>query len=147
RRARRPQRWKLSEQVLGLAAAYGADTRLGTHAPAGVWLHGPAFSRIALDRTCVRNGCFRLWWTDLHPGRRPRLESSLAGHDDADQPGDLRRVRLQRGRVARVPRHATVGGTRHSRDDHAPRSLDRDALNLAGSGCTQGAGEAPAGYG
>ena len=44
------------------------------------------------------------------------------------------------------PGHAALGGAGDARHDHAPRSLARDALDLAGAGRGRRAGEAPPQY-
>jgi P-type Cu2+ transporter len=76
------------------------------------------------------------------------LSIATAGDDDADLPGHLRGLHLLLGRAPRTHRSGrAVVGACHPGDHHAARSLDRDALDLAGSGRASGVGEAPPGHG
>ena len=91
-------------------------------------------------RLSVRRVGLRQGWT-------ARAARSQARDDDADLPGDHRRIRLQPGGDARISRRGVVVGTGLARDDHAARSLDRDAFDLSGVRCPARAGEAAAQHG
>ena len=93
----------------------------------------PTFPGSDLPPGHPRDGRLRVRRPRLPPRRARRAGRPAARDDDADHPGDRRRLRDQLGRHPRPVRGRDLVGAGDADHDHAARPLARDALDRPGA--------------